>query len=85
MKEYPKIDMLKTGENIRNLRIQKKLSVRDVQAFLGMEDPRAIYLWQSGKTLPTVDHLCALSVLFEVSVDEILILDAPIPEGKLDP
>lgn len=77
MKSYPRIDMVKTGENIFNLRVQNNLSVRDIQSFLGLDNPQAIYLWQKGKNLPTVDHLCALSVLFDVPIEEILVLISP--------
>lgn len=80
MKEYPRIDMVKTGENIRNLRMQKNLSIHDIQNFLGLDNPQAIYLWQKGKNLPTVDHLCALSVLLDVPIEKILVLDPPVQE-----
>lgn len=74
MKEFPIIDLPKTGENIRKLREERGLSIRDIQQFLGLEEPGALYQWQKGLCLPTVDHLCALSTLFEVSMNEILIL-----------
>ena len=37
--------------------------------------PQAIYKWQQGIALPTVDNLVVLSTLFGVSIDEILVLD----------
>ncbi|MBR5572829.1 MAG: helix-turn-helix transcriptional regulator [Oscillospiraceae bacterium] len=39
-----------------------------------MASQQAIYHWQRGTCLPTVDHLCALSHLFNVPMDDILIL-----------
>ena len=71
---FPTIDMGKTGENIAALRKAKGLSVRDVQAFFGFETPQAIYKWQHGTALPTVDNLVALAALFEVSVDALLVV-----------
>jgi transcriptional regulator with XRE-family HTH domain len=71
---YPVIDMVKTGENIRKLREDKNLKVIEVQIFLGLSSPQAIYQWERGVSLPTVDHLCALSHLFEMSMNEILAL-----------
>ena len=41
------------------LRLEQGLTVRDVQVFFGFEEPQAIYKWQSGKSLPTVDNLYA--------------------------
>lgn len=75
--EFPVIDMEATGRNIRNLREERSLTVREVQEFFGFEEPSAIYMWQRGRSLPTVDNLCALSKLFEVSMEEILVLRKP--------
>lgn len=71
---YPVIDTKKTGENIKRLREEHNISVIDIQQFLGLANPQAIYQWQRGINLPTVDHLCALSHLFGISMNEILVL-----------
>ena len=70
---YPVIDLKKTGENIKRLREARCISVVDLQYFLGLASPQAIYLWQRGINLPTVDHLYALSRLFKVSMNDILV------------
>ena len=70
---YPKIDMKATGENILNLRKSKGLSVKDLQRYLGFEGPQAIYKWQWGECLPSVDNLFALSKILNISMNEILI------------
>ena len=75
--EFPIIDVAKTGENILRLRSDRNISVKEIQQYLGLDDPQAIYQWQRGISLPTVDHLCALSVLFGVTMNEILVLAAP--------
>ena len=72
-KTYPVIDLRATGENIRRLRLERGLTVRDLQSYFGFEEPRAIYKWQSGETLPTVDNLYALADLLEVPMDQILV------------
>ena len=71
---YPVIDMKKTGDNIKKIREDRNISVAEVQRFLGIASPQAIYQWQKGISLPTVDHLCALSHLFDVSMNDILVL-----------
>ena len=44
-----------------------------MQKWFGFEGPQAIYKWQQGKTLPSVDNLYALCSLLEVSVEELLV------------
>lgn len=74
MSTIPTIDMVKTGENIIRLRKQKGLSVKDLQTVFGFETPQAIYKWQHGTALPSVDNLVILAALLEVPVDEILVV-----------
>ena len=75
--QYPVIDPVATGENIVRLRQERGLSVRDLQAFFGFEEPQAIYKWQRGKSLPSVDNLYALGALLDVPLDEILVSARP--------
>ena len=42
-KRFPVIDLAATGENILRLRQARGLTVRDVQAYFGFEEPQAIY------------------------------------------
>lgn len=70
---FPMINMKATGENITRLRKMNGLSVRDLQEYFGFDKPQAIYKWQWGESLPTVDNLYALSKLFHISMDEILV------------
>ena len=69
---YPSIDPVATGERIRKLRLKKKIRVTDICGFLGFESTQAVYKWQRGESLPTVDNLYALSRFLGVTVDEIL-------------
>ena len=70
---FPVIDPVATGENILRLRKARGLSVRDLQNWFGFEEPQAIYKWQKGKSLPTVDNLYALGALLNVPMEEILV------------
>ena len=69
----PVIDMVRTGENITNLRKAAGFSVHDLQNVFGFNSPQAIYKWQNGTTLPTVDNLIVLAALLDVRIDDILI------------
>ena len=68
---FPVIDLAATGENIVRLRKERGLTVRDLQNWFGFEEPQAIYKWQRGKSLPTVDNLYALGALLDVPMEEI--------------
>lgn len=75
---FPMINLTKTGENILALRMQKGLSVRTLQQMLGFATPQAIYKWQQGLTLPSVDNLVALSTILGVPIDKILVVEVPV-------
>lgn len=70
---FPVIDPVATGANIARLRQERGLTVRDLQHFFGFEEPQAIYKWQRGQSLPSIDNLYALSELFHISMNDILV------------
>ena len=78
MIQFPVIDPVATGANISRLRQERGLTVRDLQRFFGFEEPQAIYKWQRGQSLPSVDNLYALSKLFQISMNDILISSSHI-------
>lgn len=69
----PTIDLAQTGANIMSLRKAAGLTVHDLQMVLGFNSPQAIYKWQNGAALPTVDNLIVLAALFHVRIDDILV------------
>lgn len=68
----PVIDLQGTGTRIKNLRKVCGLSVRDIQDVFGFEYPQAVYAWEQGKNIPTIDNLLVLSQLFGVAIEEIV-------------
>lgn len=70
----PIIDVAETGRNINQLRIQKDLSVRELQDIFGFTTPQAIYKWQHGLALPTIDNLVVLASVFQVTIEDILVI-----------
>ena len=72
---YPVIDTAATGRNIADLRLKRGLSVRDLQTALGFATPQAIYKWQKGQSLPTLDNLVILSEILHVPIDHILVVE----------
>ena len=75
MWNIPTINMVKTGQNIMELRQRVGLSVKDLQDVFGFATPQAIYKWQHGAALPTIDNLVVLAAVFGVTVDRILVTD----------
>ncbi|MCH5340143.1 MAG: helix-turn-helix transcriptional regulator [Acetatifactor sp.] len=71
----PAIDMARTGQNITNLRKRAGMSVKDLQEFFGFATPQAIYKWQRGLALPTIDNLVVLAAVFQVKLEDILIIE----------
>ena len=78
MVNLPVIDMVKTGQNIGKLRKQAGLSVKDLQDIFGFATPQAIYKWQQGAALPTIDNLVVLAAVLQVRLDDILVTDTAV-------
>ena len=73
MNRIPVIDLTATGINITRMRINAGLTVKDLQDIFGFSTPQAIYKWQRGTALPTVDNLVVLAAVFGVRIEDILI------------
>ncbi|HHT55933.1 MAG TPA: helix-turn-helix transcriptional regulator [Acholeplasma sp.] len=71
---YPVINLKLTGQNIKQLRINNNMTVKDLQNILGFESPQAIYKWQWGDSLPTIDNLVVLAKIFSVQINDILVI-----------
>ena len=71
----PVIDLRATGKNIKRIREASGITVRQIQNVLGFSNPQAIYKWQKGECLPTIDNLVILASVLGVTIDEILITD----------
>ena len=74
MTSIPVINMAATGQNITRLRKQAGLSVANLQQIFGFSTPQAIYKWQRGTALPTVDNLVVLSAVFNTGINNILVI-----------
>lgn len=70
---FPTIDLVGTGRRIESLRRARGLSVRELQTYFGFASPQAIYKWQWGESLPSVDNLLALARILRVPMDDLLV------------
>lgn len=66
------INIIRTGQNIRALRKQKGITVTELQNALGFNNPTAIYKWERGECLPTIDNLLILADVLCESIEDIL-------------
>lgn len=72
-KYYPNIDMKRTGLLLKFLVKRSGYSIHEIQSYLSLSCPQPIYRWYQGKILPTLDHLYALSKLFSIKVDDMIV------------
>lgn len=73
--QRPIIDVEATGKRIKFLRESKTLKVKDLQPLFGFEFPQAIYQWEEGKYLPSIDNLFILSKFLEIDISEKILVE----------
>lgn len=83
MSTLPVIDLIATGQNIAKKRKHAGYSVRQMQKILGFSTPQAIYKWQRGESLPSIDNLAVLAAVLNVKMDDIIVYKNPddLPEN----
>ena len=79
MNQIPVINTTATGNNIMRLRIKAGITVKELQDIFGFSTPQAIYKWQRGTAMPTLDNMVVLAAVFGVTIDEILVFQKGSP------
>lgn len=67
------IDREKTGERLRELMAERQVTPQDLKGYLQLNCVQTVYRWLDGINIPTLDNFFALSRMFDVSMDEMLI------------
>jgi len=62
----------KRNEHNKTEKLNAGLSVKDLADIFGFATPQAVYKWQHGVAMPTLDNLVVLAAVFGVSMDEII-------------
>lgn len=70
------IDLEKTGQIIKFYAEKNHYTAKDIQLYLGLSCPQPVYRWFKGIILPSVDNLLALSELFRVPMESLLMTAA---------
>ena len=73
MPQYPVIDKVKTGKQLKQLIKNKGYTIKDIQQYLSLSCIQTIYRWFDGINIPSVDNLYALSALLQVPIDRLII------------
>lgn len=69
---FPTINLKETGKNLRKIMKERGITVKEVQQYLGLGSVQSVYHWLNGLSLPTMDNLYALSVLFNLPLDDLV-------------
>ena len=65
------LDAEATGKRIRELRLEKKVTVEMIGEYLNCSG-QAVYKWQRGDSVPTIDNLILLSSMLDVTLDDLV-------------
>lgn len=77
-----RVSLKQTGAKIRELRIASGYSVEGLrQAMKELVGVNAIYKWEHGQSLPSIDNMVILADLFGVTIDEIVVTEQVIFQG----
>lgn len=80
---YQPIDQVKTGIKLKMMLKAAGYEARDIQEYLHLSCPQSIYRWYKGKILPSVEHLCALSKLLNIHMEDLLVLQGQNVEDDI--
>ena len=70
---YPVIDPVGTGINLKTLITDSGYTIAGIGRKLGIADMSTLYKWLRGDTLPGIDNMLALSILLNVTINDILV------------
>lgn len=71
---YPLVDAEATGKRIHELMIERGFDAHDIQRVMGGLSHTSVYNWFNGKSLPRIDFLVVLSNLFNMPLDELIVV-----------
>ena len=72
MKQIKELNQKKVAQNIGKLLAESGMSNEEIAELLDTT-PRVLYYWQNGNRLPNAKSLFALSQVFNVSIESILV------------
>ena len=80
----PVINVAATAAKIKECRIRAGYSVREIQNILSFSSPEAIYAWEKGKYIPSIDNMIIIAAAYGVTVDDFIVRDVIEVECECD-
>lgn len=78
------IDTKRIGHRLKELRYQRSFTVEQVAEALCVSE-NAVYKWEAGMTVPTVDNFYLLSCVYQTSLDQLILGNCPFDVSKGSP
>lgn len=75
MGDLPYINVDARGKQLKRIRKEHNFSVQDIQHQIGLISAQAIYKWERGQALPSLDNIVILAKLYEVTLDDLLVIE----------
>lgn len=72
---FQPINQIKTGIKLKAMLRMAGYDVKYIQEYLHLSCQQSIYRWFKGRALPSVQHLCALSKLLNVHMEDLLVME----------
>lgn len=72
----------KFGDKLYELRKKKNLTQEDLALLLDISD-KAVSKWENGTSKPTIENLSKLSKIFDISLDELIVLEEEKEKQKI--
>ncbi len=71
----PTIDMVATGNTIKNLIKENGMTVKEVAKIFGFASAYPVYKWQNGENLPALENLVVLAKMLNVTMDDLVVVN----------
>lgn len=68
------IDTIQTGKKLYEIIKENNCKVSELQKLLNLSCPQPIYRWTKGQVLPSIDNLYMLSRIFEMHIEDMLVI-----------
>ena len=69
----PQYDIEASGRKMKESRISRGLTAKDVRDYMGFSSIQSIYKWEAGQCSPQADNLLAMAKLYQVNPFDLIV------------
>lgn len=69
----PQYDIEASGRKMKEARISRGLTAKDVRDYMGFSSVQSIYKWEAGQCYPQADNLLAMAKLYQVNPFDLIV------------